>query len=234
MDKANVSPTAPSCPSQSLARVVEHARIARETYRLRLEAPELARSILPGQFVMIRPATGTDPLLGRPFAMYDIVRDDAGAAWALDVVYLVLGRGTAELARRRPGDRLSVWGPLGNGFGPPPRVSQADEGAPISLVAGGIGQTPFLALVKWWTRRERYGQEESSHPPHPGPFRLDYGVRSHDLLAGVDDFLACGVEVQIATDDGSIGHKGYVTDLLARRLDRGEPIEGLVVLAARQ
>lgn len=205
--------------------MVEQVLVARDTYRLRLDSPSLAQSILPGQFLMIRPAVGTDPLLGRPFALYDIVRDASGVAWAVDVVYLVLGRGTAELTRRLPGDRLSVWGPLGNGFGSPPRMeSHRGSTSPVTMVAGGIGQTPFLALAKWWTRQENYGIDEPNHAPHHGPFRLDYGVRGRDLLACVDDFRAWGVEVEIATDDGSIGHKGYVTDLLARRLKSGEPV----------
>ena len=121
--------------------IVENVPVARDTFRLRLADPTIAGSIRPGQFVMIRPGDGgsSDPLLGRPLALYDVVRDAAGECIGIDVVYLVIGRGTAALARRRPGERLSVWGPLGNGFGPPP------EG-PVIFVAGGIGQTPFLAL----------------------------------------------------------------------------------------
>ena len=61
----------------------------------------------------------------------------------MDVVYLVVGRGTAALAQRGPGEQLSVWGSLGNGFGPLPA-------GPVIYVAGGIGQTPFLALGQWW------------------------------------------------------------------------------------
>src|SRR5689334_6042042 len=113
---------APASAAQRLATVRENVAIARDTYRIRLEAPALARAIIPGQFVMIRPGAegAEDPLLGRPFALYDVVADESGSPSAVDIVYLVLGRGTSALARRKPGELVSVWGPLGNGFGPPP------------------------------------------------------------------------------------------------------------------
>ena len=158
------APAAPAGVSQRLVAVLENVAIARDTYRLRLDDPILARAILPGQFLMIRPAAegADDPLLGRPFALYDVTTDAAGAPTAVDVVYLVVGRGTAALAQRRPGEQLSVWGPLGNGFGPPPA-------GPVIFVAGGIGQTPFLALGRWWLGKMSYGlQSKGLDPPCPG------------------------------------------------------------------
>jgi dihydroorotate dehydrogenase electron transfer subunit len=184
---------------------LENVAMARDTYRLRLGDADIARAIRPGQFVMIRPAPeGTsDPLLGRPLALYDVACDPASRPVAFDVVYLIVGRGTAALSLRRPGERLAVWGPLGNGFGPPPA-------GPVVFVAGGIGQTPFLALGRSW--------QGSS----PSSITLLYGVRTAALLAGVDDFRRAGIEVELATDDGTAGHHGFVTELLARRLERGD------------
>src|SRR3954452_9424686 len=97
----SLNAAAPTCAAQRTVTVLEHVAIARDTYRLRLDDPGVARSILPGQFVMIRPGPGTDPLLGRPFALYDVVRDADGTPAALEVVYLVIGRGTTALAERR-------------------------------------------------------------------------------------------------------------------------------------
>ena len=221
-------------PRSRQVPILENQPIARDTYRLRLGDPEMAATIQPGQFVMIRPGPegSNDPLLGRPLALYDVVRDPAGAAVALDIVYLVVGRGTTALSRRRSGERVSVWGPLGNGFGPPPA-------GPVIFVAGGIGQTPFLALGRSWL-----GPVPSVEPPrspetttdpaqlaqhgetellmtHPTITML-YGVRSAAFLAGVEDFRRAGIDVEVATDDGSAGHHGFVTELLARRLERGE------------
>ena len=90
------------------------------------------------------------------------------------------------------------------------------------FVAGGIGQTPFLALGRSWLGRASYGDVTGARA---GPFassaRLLYGVRTADLAAGLDDFRRAGMDVELATDDGSAGHHGYVTDLLARRLEAG-------------
>jgi dihydroorotate dehydrogenase electron transfer subunit len=217
--------SASASPSSRLVPILENVPLAQDTYRLRLDDPILARTILPGQFLMVRPGAegANDPLLGRPFALYDVVLDAAGRPTAVDLVYLVIGRGTACLARRKPGERLAVWGPLGNGFGPAPP-------GPVLFVAGGIGQTPFLALGRWWLGNRCYGiQQEPALPGSPEitrvfslSARLLYGVRTASLLAGVDDFRQAGMEVEIATDDGSAGHHGLVTDLLTQRLQQGK------------
>src|SRR5438552_2859276 len=120
------------------ARVLEHVKLAERTFRVRLECPELAAAIRPGQFVMLRLPNTTDPLLGRPFALYDTVLDD-GKPVGIDVVYLVVGKMTGRLPDVTNGESLQVWGPLGKPF--------LDVGTPdrVTLVAGGTGQTPFLA-----------------------------------------------------------------------------------------
>jgi dihydroorotate dehydrogenase electron transfer subunit len=204
---------APACVAQRTVAVLENRAIARDTYRIRLADPALATAIRPGQFLMVRPASGTDPLLGRPFAVYDVAADANGAPEAVDIVYIVLGRGTAALAGRRPGDRVAVWGPLGNGFGPAPAGD-------VVFVAGGIGQTPFLALGRWWLGRQAYGRRAAESPVASAT--LLYGVRTAALAAGVADFQRAGIAVELATDDGSAGHHGFVTELLARRLQRGD------------
>lgn len=206
---------APASAAQSVASVIENTRIARDTYRLRLGDPAMARVIRPGQFLMVRPGPlgSSDPLLGRPLALYDVVRDEAGHAVAIDVVYLVIGRGTAALAERRPGDKVTIWGPLGNGFGGPPK-------GPVLFVAGGIGQTPFLALGRSWLGTARYGADDSIGVADSAT--LLYGARTADLFAGLDDFRAAGIEVELATDDGFLGHHGYVTELVTRRLEQGQ------------
>jgi dihydroorotate dehydrogenase electron transfer subunit len=186
--------------------IVENVSLARLTYRIRLHCPELAQAIRPGQFIMIRQPGTNDPLLGRPFALYDTVLDDLGQPIRVDVVYLVVGKLTGFLAECKAGDNLEVWGPLGNGF-------QALTGLNhIGLVAGGIGQTPFLAYVRELIGSRGYGGQ----PARRGVERVSlfYGVRSADFLACVDDFLAAGARVHLSTDDGSRGFKGFVTQLL--------------------
>ncbi len=189
------------------ARVTEHIQLAERTHRVRLECPEIAAAIRPGQFVMLRLPGTTDPLLGRPFALYDTVLDDRGKPVGLDVVYLIVGKMTGRLPGVEPGEALEVWGPLGKPF--------LDVGTPkqVAFVAGGIGQTPFLAFARELLGTRGFGGD----PPRKRTDKvlLYYGVRTASLAAGVDDFRAAGVEVHMASDDGSIGAKGFVTQLLA-------------------
>lgn len=196
--------------------VIENVPLARDTYRVRLACPEIAQWIVPGQFLMVRLPGTDDPLLGRPLALYDTWFDVNGELGGVDVVYLVVGRMTRRLAQVRPGAALEIWGPLGNGFTPRPVEH-------LVMVAGGIGQTPFLALGREAAGGRQYG-DPPRPTPHVGRATLCYGVRTAELLAGVDDFRAAGVDVRIASDDGSVGRRGLVTELLADALDElGSP-----------
>jgi dihydroorotate dehydrogenase electron transfer subunit len=196
---------------QFRVRVVENVQLARDTYRIRFECPEIARRIVPGQFLMVRLADVNDPLLGRPLALYDVVLDAAGEPVAIDVVYLVLGKMTGLLAECGAGTDLDVWGPLGNGF--PPQTTEH-----LIMVAGGIGQTPFLALGQEYLGRRRYGDPRRNLPAAEN-VTLCYGVRTAALVAGVDDFRAAGFDVRLSSDDGTIGHHGLVTELVRNALD---------------
>jgi dihydroorotate dehydrogenase electron transfer subunit len=196
---------------QSIVPVVEQAQLARDTYRLRFEAPELARQVLPGQFFMIRSPGVTNPLLGRPFALYDVWCDAAGEPVGIDVAYLVVGKMTGLMASWTPGDRVEVWGPLGNGF-------PLADCRQLVLVAGGIGNTPFPAVAREALGLRRYGNRSISQPLPADRVTFCYGVRSAEYLAGLDDFASLGIDVRLATDDGSHGHKGFVTDLVEQRL----------------
>ncbi|HVA48953.1 MAG TPA: dihydroorotate dehydrogenase electron transfer subunit [Pirellulales bacterium] len=190
--------------------VQENVRLARDTYRLRAECPEVAQRVVPGQFVMLRLAGYDDPLLGRPLALYDTVLDGRGEAVGIDLVYLLTGKLTAKLARVLPGQKLELWGPLGNGFAPAP----ADH---LIMVAGGIGQTPFVALAREALGRKAYGMPARS-AISVGKVTLCYGARTCDYLAGIDDFRDAGAAVRLSTDDGTAGHHGLVTDLLEQLL----------------
>ena len=201
--------------------IVENVRLARDTYRVRFECPAMARQFVPGQFLMMRLAGCNDPLLGRPLALYDTVLDSRGEPTALDIVYLALGKMTRRLATLRPGDEIDLWGPLGNGF--PPRPTEH-----LIMVAGGIGQTPFLALGQEYLGTRRYGDPPREFAPAK-KVTLCYGARSADLLAGVPDFEAAGFQVRISTDDGTAGHHGLVTDLLRDELAATRGRDRLVV-----
>jgi dihydroorotate dehydrogenase electron transfer subunit len=206
---------------QSRVSIIENVRLARDTYRVRFECPQIARRFVPGQFIMLRLAGVDDPLLGRPLALYDTVRDSDGVPVGVDIVYATFGKMTRRLARCAPGEEIEIWGPLGNGF---PQLPTEH----LILVAGGIGQTPFLALGQ-----EYFGLRQYGDPPRntrrASRITLCYGVRTAELVAGVPDFLSAGFDVQLASDDGSIGHHGFVTDLLGRVLDETRGQDRLVV-----
>ena len=107
----------------------------------------------------------------------------------MDVVYLVVGKLTGLLAQLRSGDRVEVWGPLGNGF------PDYDGVAHIALVAGGIGQTPFLAHLRDLLGERGYGGRPARRMVDR--VSLYYGVRTANLAAGIDDFRAAGATVHL-------------------------------------
>ncbi|HXK25450.1 MAG TPA: dihydroorotate dehydrogenase electron transfer subunit [Myxococcota bacterium] len=180
------------------------------SWRLRLRVPDWP-GFEPGQFVMLSPgprgaAPRTDPLLPRPMAVYRERRADgedrAGSLREaeIEILFKRHGRGTALLASCAPGDRVGVVGPLGHGFA-------AISGRAL-LVAGGTGIASVYELAARLERRA------------PGSARVLLGARSGADLMGVSDFEALGVGPLIATEDGSLGKRGLVTDLLEAELAR--------------
>jgi dihydroorotate dehydrogenase electron transfer subunit len=186
--------------------------MAKDTWAVRLRQPKLAQQITPGQFFMIRPSSGSDPLLGRPFALYDTYHDDDGGLAGVEFGFVVVGKLTSLMSTWKAGDTVEVWGPLGNGFSVPTAKH-------LICVAGGIGQTPFLATAREALGLRTYGSPSRQLPTKPTSVSLCYGVRSKDYLAGLEEFQLPGLDIAIATDDGTYGHHGYVTQLLQRKLD---------------
>jgi dihydroorotate dehydrogenase electron transfer subunit len=196
---------------QCTAPILENVQLARDTFRVRLLAPEIAKRVTPGQFLMLRMTGWNDPLIGRPLAMYDVgATTPGGEVDYLEVVYLVKGKFTTKLATAKPGEQIDLWGPLGNGFLPQPTEH-------LIMVAGGIGQTPFLTVAQEYSGRRNFGKlPRESH--YAQKITFCYGARSADCFTSIADFEALGVEVKLSTDDGSRGHTGYVTDLLKQTL----------------
>ncbi len=193
-----------------LARVLFNGEISPSYYRIGLECGEIPGTVLPGQFLMVRPWSidRSDPLLNRPFGVYRVMEDGGG----LEILYRVVGRGTEIMAHLRPGDEVMLLGPLGRGF--PLRGGWSG----ITIVSGGVGIAPFFHLVQWIRRRGGMAG-----------ITLYHGGKGRDDLVCLEDFTAEGVEVRVATEDGSVGFKGLISEYLERDLEEGR-IEPPVVL----
>lgn len=162
-------------------------------FLLELEALELASSGRPGQFVLVRctEEASWDPLLRRPLALHRLLREQG----RVELLVRVVGRGTAWLALRRPGDRLDILGPLGQGF------SLKRNTRNLLLVAGGMGIAPLVAMAEEGLKRGC-------------AVVLALGARSREDLYPTA-FLPPQVEVHLATEDGTAGRCGLVTSLLS-------------------
>lgn len=189
-------------PIRALAEVLENAREGASNYRLSL-ALEAWPGAEPGQFLMISAGAVTatdrsDPLLPRPMAIYrGHARVGSGAA-RIEVLYKATGRGTRLLAEALPGQRVRVVGPLGRAF---PPVAPSNRAL---LVGGGTGIASLFELAARTVAR--------------GSASVVLGARSAEDLMGVDDFRRLGVDLHLATEDGSVGTHGRVTDVLRRLL----------------
>ena len=191
-------------PLDVSALVLRNAHLSADYNVLHLEAPAIAAASLPGQFVMIRTAPGTDPLLRRPFSVFEILRDAAGAPTGLSVLCKRIGPGTARLYDAAAGDTLAVLGPLGKPFSV---VSPPTE---AWMVAGGVGLAPFATLTE-------------ALQATGAPARLFYGGRSRADLFYLDWFGSRGVTLDLATEDGSLGTHGRVTVPLEAALQARPP-----------
>lgn len=199
-------------PIRAHARVVANA-VEGSGWKLLLEVPGWPGA-RPGQFVMLRPGaesavTRRDPLLPRPMAVYrDFSIRDAGGGPSqgegarVEVLYRVVGRGTALLAEAVAGQSLSIVGPLGRGF----PIEAGD--APALLVGGGTGIASLYELAAGLVEVGR-------------PVQVALGARSQAELIGRGDFEAlAGVELICTTEDGSLGRRGRVTEALCEGLER--------------
>lgn len=179
-------------PVDVAAPVIANARLSRDYSVLSLAAPEVGRRTRPGQFVMVKPAGVTDPLLRRPFSVFEVLRDERGDVTGVSILNKKAGRSTKRLYELEEGDIVSCLGPLGVPFTP---VTAPKEGW---MVAGGVGLAPFATLAE-------------SLAASGTPATLFYGARTADELFYLDFFEKLGVKLVLSTEDGGRGTKGRVT-----------------------
>jgi dihydroorotate dehydrogenase electron transfer subunit len=194
------------------AEVLSNTRLSPDYNVLVLAVPQIAASALPGQFVMVRTSTGTDPLLRRPFSVFEILPGRDGAPHAVSLLIKRVGPGTSLLYDAPAGARFACLGPLGKPFELPPPAAEA------WMVAGGVGLAPFASLT-------------DTLAAAGVPAALYYGGRTDRDLFYLDWFAARGVRLELATEDGSRGTHGRVTVPLARDLE-ARPADRPVTLYA--
>lgn len=176
------------------AAIIKNEEIAKGIYRMELKQPEIAEKTNPGQFINLY-CKSEALLLPRPISISEVCCVEG----TVKVVYAVVGKGTAELASFKAGESVKILGPLGNGFD-----VQADAEESV-IVSGGVGLPPMIELAKQLS----------------GKITAFVGFRSEPYLI---EELGKYATVHIATDDGSVGHKGNVIELMDMKNASGQMI----------
>ena len=191
--------------------MIRNTRLSSNYNVITLAAPEIAGSVAPGQFVMVKPGRGYDPLLRRPFSVFEVLRT-SGRVEALTLLSKRIGATTTMLFDAVEGDIVSCLGPLGRAF------EVIDPPADAWMVAGGVGLAPFATLAEALLAR---GTSTA----------LFYGARTGEELFYLDWFRDRGVRLVLATEDGSIGDRGRVTVPLERELREADRHHDVMIYA---
>jgi dihydroorotate dehydrogenase electron transfer subunit len=185
----------PSKPHLERVKVLSNERITQGVGLVVLSAPRIAASVLPGQFVHLRVATGADIILRRPFSVHRASGD------RIEILYQILGEGTLRLAERLRGDEsMDALGPLGRGWRIPEGARRA------LLVAGGLGAAPLGMLAEQLAERGV-------------AVVVAQGAPTASRLVARELFERVARRVEIATDDGSEGARGFVIGPVDKLLD---------------
>ena len=182
------------------SRIAEQIRISSDILCMTMSAPEIARNAKPGQFVHLRISDCIDPLLRRPFSIH---RVDRGKG-EIKLLYRIIGRGTALLAEKKEGEQVEIMGPLGNGFDIQKAFSHA------IVVAGGMGSAPVFFLLDELRAAQK-------------TITFLWGARTGCEIFSIDELKEKDIHLLTATEDGSLGETGFVTDCLKKYLNEVDP-----------
>lgn len=176
-----------------MKKIIENTKLAPDIFKMVIESEHIAQTIRPGQFVNIKCCEGINTILRRPISVCSVDKINN----YFTIAYQKRGKGTEYLSRMKEGDILDVIGPLGGTFDP------ADKYKSIAVIGGGIGIFPLLYLLK-----ENRSVKKTAF----------IGFRSKDYTVFIDEFKEHTNDLFISTDDGSLGYKGFITDLLENRI----------------
>ncbi len=177
--------------NQIKAEIISQTHLAQDTFILKVSAMEIASTARPGQFCMVgtNPSNLYDPLLNRPLSIFDVNSDGS-----ISFLYKVVGRGTKILALKKEKECLNLIGPLGTGF-------KAKTDQPALFIGGGMGIAPLYFLSKFYKWEK------------PTAFLLGLSTY-YGFEELIKSFEKGGEKLFISTDDGTFGHKGFVTSLI--------------------
>ena len=207
---------------QVQAKIISNKRFKENYWHLEFESAIIAKNALPGQFVNIKVGKGLEPLLRRPISIHAV------GGVKVKLFYQAVGIGTQILSQRKSGELLDIIGALGSGFNYH-RMAQAKKVENI-LVAGGMGVAPLFFLAQ----RLASPRMGSALPRAFRPRSLRRCAARNDTIVLIgaktkkqvlceQEFKKLGCTLKLATDDGSLGFKGKVTDLLKDILDQHKP-----------
>lgn len=179
---------------KEMMKIVQHKAIAADIYELTLRGELVSEISNPGQFVHLKVSEGCEPLLRRPISICYIEKNSR----QFTMIYRKEGLGTQVLSEKKVGDFVDVLGPLGNGF----PLSAAAKGETALLVGGGIGVPPLYEL-------SRQLVEKGVRVIHV------LGFQSANVSFYEEKFSLLG-DTYVATVDGSLGTKGFVTDVITK------------------
>lgn len=191
---------------QEKAKVLFNKKAGPSYFRIGLTCHNGYAKAQPGQFIMLHLPKQHTSLLPRPFSIHRLITAK-GRIQGIELLFKVVGGCTEKLSKYKQGDYLDLLGPLGRGFIIPDKYQH------LFIVSGGIGVAPLFFLAS--SLRAKMAD--------PSTCKLFTGGRSkHDILC-IDDFSKLDIIISIATDDGSLGEKGLVTELLEAAIKENPP-----------
>lgn len=183
--------------ARSSFEVIEKERVASDEYRITVKAPRVPPRAKAGQFVIVRVDERGERI---PLTLMDFSAEEG----TIDMVFQVVGTTTGKLARLDAGDCLAdVVGPLG-------RPTEVEGAGRVACVGGGVGIAALYPIARAFVEAGN-------------TVKVLLGGRDASRVIMTDRMRALNAEVEIATDDGSLGEKGFVTTLLLRALDEWKP-----------
>ena len=192
-------------PLQAQGIVLRNNKIQSVYFLLEIDCPPIATLIQPGQFVMLKIHGSQTPLLRRPFSLFkkDLVRHrQKQEQGRFSILYKIVGRGTQKMTELAKGAKVDIIGPLGNGFNPPPPLSIRNA----ILIGGGVGIVSLLPLAKALEAGKKLS--------------VFIGGKTKTDILCVKDFKKLNSNIFIATEDGTLGHRGTVIDLFLSKREK--------------